>query len=383
MLKISEAPIVIVGAGPGGYKCALEIRKKLSEQKIIIIEKDKLGGTCLHRGCIPSKQLWSIPELSGYKTILYKNLKIAEKAIESELNKSQIQVIRAEAEISSAGLLRVDGQEIKYSHLIIAIGSQPRTLKGFETALNSDNIFDNLDFSKYCFIGGGYIGLELASALAFHGKQVRVLEAQNEILGFVDPVLRSKVIQDLKDQELQIETGVQSIQVRPDEIPVIAVGRESRIEIPNAPNIHVIGDASHQVPLAHAAYSQARALAHKLVGEEFNPGLMPYVLFLRTELAWIGLNSKEAVSKFGESETEDILINWASNTKARISHCERGLTKLVIHKSTQEILGCHIWGKNATDLISIAIPIINQRLKIKDLERMIFPHPTIGEIFAL
>ncbi len=385
---LSNDPIIIIGAGPAGYKVALELRKQFSAQKIILIEKNKLGGTCLHAGCIPSKQLASISDLNDYPRVLKKNLLILEKAIASELKQAEIEVVFAEAVIREDGSVSCNGIELEYSHLVIAIGSKPKSLIGFEGALNSDSFFAESNLAKgfadkYCFIGGGYIGVELASMLAKHGKQVRILEAQSEIMGFLDPLLQEKIIQELKKEGVRIETSVREIKTHSDETVVVSIGREKNItNLPIAENIHIIGDASQGAALAHYAYAQARALAYKLAAKSFEIKHIPYVIFTNPELAGIGLNSTQAEQQYGKDNIETIVINWASNAKARIVGAERGLTKWVILKETSCILGCHLFGEGATDLISIAVPMINQNLTIKDIEQMVFPHPTLGELFA-
>jgi dihydrolipoamide dehydrogenase len=106
------------------------------------------------------------------------------------------------------------------------------------------------------------------------------------------------------------------------------------------------------------------------------------VIFSHPELASIGLTEKKAIEKFGKDNIETIKINWASNAKARIVGADRGLTKWIIEKHNGKILGCHLLGHSATDLISIVVPIINQNLSIRDMQNWIYPHPTLGEIFS-
>jgi dihydrolipoamide dehydrogenase len=385
--QLNDKPIVIIGAGPAGYSCALELRKRFSEQRIILVEKNKLGGACLHVGCIPSKQLHSISDLSEFPKLIKKNVTILERAIASELKAADIEVIIAEAKISAAGVV-VNGKQIEYSHLVIATGSKPRTVAEFPDALTSDSFFseENLDkgfADKYCFIGGGYIGLELASMLAHHGKQVRVIEMMDEIMSFLDHDIHAKLMQSLKAQKIKIETGVKdlsSIQLEEGEQVFVSVGRETMShELPAMS--HIIGDASKEIALAHYAYAQARQLAAKLAGEnyELDKNKVPLVVFTHPELASIGLTEKAARELHGD-KVETKIINWASNGKARVSGYDRGITKWII--LDKKVIACHVLGHAATDLISIIVPIINMNPSIDEMQRWIYPHPTLGEIFA-
>lgn len=382
-LKLSDKPIIIIGGGPAGYTAALELRKRFTEQKIILIEKNKLGGTCLHVGCIPSKQLHSIEKLEDFPKLLAKNKMILEKGIESELKAANVEIIFAEVTLPP---------ELEYSHLVIATGSKPRTLKEFPQALTSDSFFSEENLAKgfsqkYCFVGGGYIGIELASMLAYHGKSVRIIEVQDNILSFLDKDIHSKLLQALKSQKIKIETGVKdltTIILEPGEEVFVSVGREPITPPATQPLSHsvtYIGDASQGIALAHYAYAQARQLAAKLAGESYqiDKTKVPLVIFTHPEVASIGLTEAQAREQYGDV-IQTRIVNWASNGKARISGYDRGMTKWIIHDD--RVVGCHLIGEHATDLISIVVPIINMNPSITEMRRWIYPHPTLGEIFA-
>ncbi len=434
-MKLSDEPIIIIGGGPGGYSAALEIRKKFTAQRIILIEKNKLGGACLHVGCIPSKQLHSIEKLEDFPKLLAKNKMILEKGIASELKAANIEVIFDQAKLEDNKVTLSNGTELEYSHLVIATGSKPRTLKEFPRALTSDTFFSDENLvrlfsngnlsgklpdarhasfenaeltetsmsssrnehnnadgtlqagSKYCFIGGGYIGVELASMLAYHGKQVRIIEVQDNILSFLDKDIHAKLMQSLKSQKIKIETGVKdlsSIVLEPGEEVFVSVGREPSF-LSNAqdlrPNTYIIGDASQEIALAHYAYAQAKQLAARLAGEsyEIDKAKVPLVIFTHPEVASIGLTELQAKQKYGDA-LETKIVNWASNGKARVSGYDRGMTKWIIHDD--RVVGCHVIGEHATDLISIVVPIINMNLSISEMQHWIYPHPTLGEIFV-
>lgn len=407
MSQLSDKPIVIIGGGPAGYKSALELRKQFAEQKIILIEKYKLGGACLHVGCIPSKLLHTIKKLEDYPKLIKKNKMILEKGVAAELKNANIEVIVAEAKLELAAekiLVHIEEQSIEPAELIVASGSKPRSLKDYPDALTSDSFFaeENLKqgFSeKYCFIGGGYIGVEIASMLAQHGKKVRIVEMLDEVLQFLDPFIREKLLEEFKRAGLEIQTGVKDLKdanIQDDETVFVSIGRDislpavsgtekdlSKLAKSNE-HIHILGDASQEIALAHYAYAQARALAHKLAAKNYpkiDASKVPLVVFSHPEVASIGLNTVEALDKY-PGQVEEMIIPWASNGKARLAGHERGQTKWIIHKDNKKILGCHLIGHSASDLISIVVPIINMELSIEETKSWIYPHPTIGEIFA-
>ncbi len=396
----SNQEIVIIGGGPAGYKCAIELKKLNSAINVTLIEKYKLGGTCLHAGCIPSKQLHAIASLDQLPATLQKNQILLEKGIQSEFKQLAIRHITGTARVNtSEQTVIIDQQQkISYDQLIIATGSKPRRLSQFPQALTSDELFKIGTLKQglkesFIVIGGGYIGVELASMLAHHNKKVQLFEEQEKILGFLDHDIQTKIHQELIRQGITINTNTKdlsSISITENDTVIVAVGRESLYPEgfdpnQNPDNIHVIGDLSKEYALAHFAYMQARQLAHHLAGKKFSfrKDLVPLVIFSHPEVASLGLTEKSAQETYGSENISTLLVNWASNAKARIIGADRGMTKLILLKSTGRILGVHLIGKSASDLISIMIPVLQQDLSLEDMKSWIFPHPTLGEIFAV
>ncbi|NQY79569.1 MAG: NAD(P)/FAD-dependent oxidoreductase [Candidatus Caenarcaniphilales bacterium] len=394
----------IIGAGPAGYQTALELRKLDKESKIYLFEKDKAGGACLHYGCIPSKQLQSIESESEYLKLLKKNKTLLEKGLLTKFKEQNINFINEEANYSYDKQLekftvKSDSENINCDYLILALGSKPRNLN-METkkeVIDSDIFFSEEYLSKgfhdsYCFIGGGYIAVELASMLANLGKKVRILEKETKILNFLDDKARDLIESNLKKQGIKIETGLETINFNKIEEEIIfeAIGREAAkanldqeaLEVLGK-KLFLLGDMKTELPLAHLAYAQARELAAKIYNKSFqhyNLDLVPQVIFTTPEFAHVG-PSLEKLATEQKDKYEIIEKSWASNAKARIMKNDRGYYRLILEKETRTILACTLIGKRATDLISIIIPPINLGLSLDQLLQMIFPHPTLGEIF--
>ena len=267
--ELSDKPIVVIGGGPAGYNFALEMRKKAPKQRIILIEKNKLGGTCLHLGCIPSKLLHSVESLEEFPKALKKHKMILEKGIAAELKAANIEFMNTEADfhskdgyealINNQVIVNKD-ERIDFSYIIIACGSHPKTLEDFPNAKTSDDFFSESSIDsgfkdKYCFIGGGYIGVEIASILAKHGKKVRIIETENEILNFLDPFIREKLLLELKQLKIEIKTGVKNFKasdVSSDEEVFLSIGRVNNLpkkiidaSVSNT-SICIVGDASEK-----------------------------------------------------------------------------------------------------------------------------------------
>lgn len=462
---------IIIGAGPAGYQSALELRKTVADSKITLIEKYKLGGTCLHRGCIPSKQLSCIEEEKNYLKTLTKNKTLLMKGIEQKLLKADVEIIYGSANIEiSESSFQIQVQDcddedyvinenadegspnskknLSADYLILASGSKPRKInfdkyfkekypeiasseiqKVKDKAISSDSFFCDIKLQKgfsdsYCFIGGGYIGIEIASMLAKLGKKVRVIESAEDILLFLDKELRERIKANLAKQGIKIEVNAQNIEYQsiPEDKIFIAIGREIVLppiiykekntvekitdkntlfekisELKLNDRIFLVGDLSEHMPLAHYAYAEAKSLAKyfgSLAKSDINSqatnnnfikpnlDLIPQVIFTNTEFAHCGMN----LDKIKEKYPENFFIvekNWTENAKARISGCERGYARFIFESSTRRILACSLIGHLATDLISIAVPLIHLNLSYEEIQNMVFPHPTLGELFIL
>lgn len=456
-----QVDVAVLGGGPGGYTAA--IRAAQLGKKVAIVEMDKLGGTCLHKGCIPSKSLLRSAEV--YQTLLKAGdygIDVAESAISLDYNKVQdrkeqtvaqlyrglqglmrkngIQIIQGKGRVIGpsifsprSGSLAVelaDGEmeSVVSTHLIIATGSRPRILPGLtpdgEYILTSDDALamDKLPES-ILIVGGGVIGVEWASLLQDFGVQVTLVEAGARLLPGEDAEVSAELTKQLGRRGVRILTSVQlqadtyavtdghvSIATTtPDgdvlltaEKLLLSVGRQANIEgigLENTdirtakdvievngfgqtsePHIYAIGDVVGGVQLAHAAAHEGLIAAEHISGSKpaaVEQHLIPRCIYSNPEIASYGLTEDGARTKGHDIKTGKIPFQAVG--KALVLGEAEGFVKVIADRSTNDILGVHMIGPHATDLISEASLAGWLNATPWEVGRMIHPHPTLAE----
>ena len=419
---MQQADVIIIGGGPGGYEAATRISE--AGQQVILIEKDRLGGTCLNRGCIPTKTLLAAAHaanevrqaakfgvITSEPTVDYAKTHARVAEVTDELRSgiaemlSKVTVIKGEAELTPDRKIKVGDEVYEAPKIVIATGSCPASLRipGAEYAINSDDFLkkDTLPASAV-IIGGGVIGMEFASLLNSLGCKVTVIEYCPEILPGIDGDIAKRLRSYLKRQGIEIITGAAVTSIDADrtvhytakgkdkstdaECVICAVGRrpvipkgvkEAGIELTErgfikvddefqttVPGIYAVGDVNGRCMLAHAATAQSMQV---LCGIK-HPRVMPAVVFTDPEVATVG-----------RSETEgDTVIKrpYGSNGKALASGETDGLVKMVMDESGN-LVGVHIVGPHASNLIATAAIPVEQNLPFPNV---IIAHPTLPEI---
>ena len=445
MADTQEYDIVIVGGGPGGYVAAL--RAAQLGAKVALVEKDRLGGTCLNRGCIPTKALLRSAEAlleakhmdklgvsvdavkpNMAKMMERKNQIVSSlgSGIEALMKGGGIAVVRRTGKLVSARKVSVNGQEISGRKVVLAPGSVPARIPipGLDLpgVVTSDGILDITEIPKsLAIIGGGVIGIEFASLFASLGSKVYVVEMLPAILPPVDEELARRFSQVLRGQGVEVNTaakvkeivkagdglavnfdtakGPQSVNV---EMVLVAVGRSPYTEglglaeagitmnrraiavndkmETNLEGVYAIGDATGGIMLAHVASYQGDIAVENALGREPRQAsyrLVPNCIFCIPEIAAVGLTEKQAqeqglplkVSKFP----------FAALGRAQTMGETTGLVKLLCHADTGEILGAHILGPRATDIIAELGLAMKMGATAKDLAHTIHAHPTFPE----
>ena len=428
--------LVVIGAGPGGYEIAAE--EAAAGKSVAIIEKDLPGGTCLNRGCIPTKCLCSgansvVDMQRAFQSGLFNghipviNYAASRAHADSVINnlregiKSMIgkcTYIQGEACFMPDGSIKVDDQILTGDKVLIATGSKPAVLdiEGHQLAKTSDEFLSLTDLPHHiAIIGGGVIGLEFAFIANAFGSEVTIIEYCKEILpGFDNEVgkrlrmflsgrgvkfLTSASVRKLLKENEHIQVVYEDkkghTQIDTDCV-VMAVGRravipdgvrELGIEIDqrgfivtndsmetSRKGIYAVGDCNGKLMLAHVAAAQAR----KAMGQTVDLDVVPAVVFTNPELASVGLTTEQCKER--NLPYRSVKGLYRANGKALASDEGEGFVKILIDTGNDRILGAHILGAHASDLIAELALAISAGLTVEDILKTIHSHPSLSEI---
>ena len=399
----------IIGGGPAGYTAAFQARSK--GLSVVLFEKDKVGGVCLNRGCIPTKAILHSAELYeemksatelgitaenlsfDYSKVVERKDKIVEKlrkSLELSLKNSGVVVVNAEAKIPSHTMKNGENQvfaneEIyECKKIITATGSKPRDFDGLrfdhKFILSSDDILNLKTLPKsIVIIGSGAIGIEWARILSAFDVEVIIVEMADHLLPLADIEVSKRVERIFKSKKIKFYTsnGVEKIENQnvtlksgetlTPELVLLATGRTPQ-PIENCDIC--IGDACGKIQLAHFAIKQAVA---EIANVEFNENLVPSVVYGCPEIAWIG--KREQDLEEGNYKKSNILISALG--KSHCDNCSDGFIKLLSQEG--KIVGAHIVSKEAASLIQEITIAMQNNIAIDDLKKVCFAHPTYSE----
>lgn len=392
----------IIGAGPAGYTAAFQGRAK--GMSVVLFEKDKIGGVCLNKGCIPTKAILHSAELyeelkcaenSGIfvKDLTFDYAKVVErknaiveklrKNLELSLKNSNVVIVNSEAKVKN-GKIYADGKEYICSKIISATGSAPKDFPNLKFdnkfVLSSDDILNLEKLPKnILIIGSGAIGIEWARILSAFDVDVTIVEAAEHLLPLADIEVSKRLERIFKSKNIKmyLSSGVEKIEgntavlssgeVLTPELVLLAVGRKPVETIDS----HIcIGDACGKIQLAHFAIKQA---VEAVSGIEFDENIVPSVVYGSPEIAWVGKREQDLVS--GEYQKSNILISALGK-----SHCDNstdGFIKLLSQNG--KIVGAHIVSKEAASLIQQITIAMQNGIAIEDLKKVCFAHPTYSE----
>lgn len=403
----------IIGGGPAGYTAAFQARSK--GLSVVLFEKDKVGGVCLNRGCIPTKAILHSAELYeemksatelgitaenlsfDYSKVVERKDKIVEKlrkSLELSLKNSGVVVVNAEAKITPHTMK--DGENQVFANeeiyeckkIITATGSKPRDFDGLrfdhKFILSSDDILNLKTLPKsIVIIGSGAIGIEWARILSAFDVEVTIVEMADHLLPLADIEVSKRVERIFKSKKIKFYTsnGVEKIltarndksvvlksgEVLTPELVLLATGRTPQ-PIENCDIC--IGDACGKIQLAHFAIKQAVA---EIANIEFNENLVPSVVYGCPEIAWIG--KREQDLEEGNYKKSNILISALG--KSHCDNCSDGFIKLLSQNG--KIVGAHIVSKEAASLIQEITIAMQNNIAIDDLKKVCFAHPTYSE----
>ena len=430
--------IIVIGAGPGGYDAAAHEAAK--GKSVVIIEKENLGGTCLNQGCIPTKCLCAAAQRfeeiknseifgihTGQVSASFAQAVRHSRAVIETLNSgietllSKCTLVKGEAVILPDGNIKVNDSVYSAPKVIIATGSQPSSLNipGAELATDSSHFLKTEELpSSLTIIGAGVIGIEFAYIANAYGCKVTVIEYCKEILPLCDSELAKRLRLILAEKGVTFITSAQVSQIRKlddDMLEVLytdkknqqcsvisnrtlmAVGRravlpegteeaginvDSRgfIETDNdfrtsRPGFYAVGDCNGKLMLAHVATAQSM----RAIGTEVNLNVIPSAVFTSPELAMVGLTTEQCKEKGLDYVAKKALFR--ANGKALASNLTEGIVKIIFNPQTRLILGCHILGAHASDLIAEPTLAMAQNITVDQLAvNTVHNHPTLTEI---
>jgi dihydrolipoamide dehydrogenase len=444
--------VVVLGAGPGGYTAAF--RAADLGKKVVLIERyPVLGGVCLNVGCIPSKALLHTAQIINEAEHMKANgvdfgkPKVSLKGINGFKDKvvgkltgglsglakqRKIKVVHGVAEFIDQNNMQVDNNgeiiRVKFEHCIIAAGSQATEIPPFPNQdarlMDSTDALELTDVpKKLLIVGGGIIGLEMATVYHALGSEITVVEFLDSLIPGCDkdlvraltrviskrykaihlktkvaaikaqknglkvtfegdkappPTLYNKVLVAVGRRPNGNKIGAEKAGVNVDEAGFITVDKQMRT---NVANIFAIGDVVGNPMLAHKATHEGKVAAEVIAGMKsfFEPLTIPSVAYTDPEVAWMGLNEIEA--KAQGIEYEKGAFPWAASGRALGIDRDEGLTKVLFDKENKRILGAGIVGPNAGELIAEAVLALEMGADAEDIGLTIHPHPTLSETF--
>ena len=447
-----HAEVLVFGAGPGGYTAAFRAAD-LGKQVILVERHATLGGVCLNVGCIPSKALLHVAKViteaeeAGHAGITFGKPQIdlaklrewkagvvgkLTKGLSGLAKQRKVQVVHGTAKFTGLHMISVataDGEKtISFDHCIIAAGSSVAKIPGLPyddpRVIDSTGALELAQIpQRMLVIGGGIIGLEMATVYDALGAKVTVVELMDSLIPGADPdvvkvlhkriekryekiLLKTKVAKvEAKKAGLEVtfegahagtatfdtilvavgrrpngrELGVEAAGVALNERGYIPVDRQQRT---NVAHIHAIGDVCGEPMLAHKATHEGKVAAEVIAGHKvsFDAKTIPSVAYTDPEIAWMGLTETQA--KQQGVEYDKAVFPWAASGRALSTGRDEGMTKVLFEKGSRRILGAAIVGVNAGELIAEAVLALEMGADETDIALSIHPHPTLSETLA-
>lgn len=445
-----HAEVLVLGSGPGGYTAAFRAAD-LGKTVVMVERHERIGGVCLNVGCIPSKALLhtaqiineademgqhgikfgkpkiDIRELATWKDSVVNQLTGGLKGLAKQ---RKVSIVQGEGSFTSPNTLKVDGNDgektISFDHCIIAAGSRVTEIPVFPhddpRMMDSTDALELEDVPKNLLvIGGGIIGMEMATVYDALGSKITVVEMQDSLIPGADKDIVKPLLKRVQDkyENIYLSTKVSKIEPQKDGLLVslegkdapeqakfdkilVAVGRSPNGKLINAeaagvavtdqgfvptngqmrtnvPHIFAIGDIVGQPMLAHKATHEGKVAAEVIAGQKsvFEPLTIPSVAYTDPEVAWMGMNEDEA--KAAGVDYVKGAFPWAASGRSLSLGRDDGLTKALFEKESGRLIGAGIVGPNAGELIAEAVLALEMGADAEDIGLTIHPHPTLSE----
>lgn len=447
----SEYDVVVIGAGPGGYTAAIRAAQLGMETAVVEMD-DRLGGTCLLRGCIPTKAMLHSADLlselqhaadvgvqvSSYEVdfprVMKNKSKVVTKnakGVEFLFKKNKITTERGRGRLAGPKTVSVeqDGEKREIHArrgIILAMGSKPTEISAFpvdgKQIVTSDHVLELEELPRrFTVLGAGAVGTEFASVMTRFGCETTLIEMLPQVLPLEDEDVAAELEKALKKDGIDVHTGTKltsakaidgavKLEIEKDganksfetDMLLVAVGRSpltadcgleeagvkvekgfvqvDELQRTSVDGVLAIGDIVPGPMLAHCATAEAMVAAEVLADVDTRPvnhDLVPSATYCRPEVASVGLTEEQAREKGHEIEVGK--YPWAASGKARIQNQTAGFLKIIREKKYDEIVGIHIVGPHATDLIAEAVALMQLECTNEELSRIVHAHPTLGE----
>ncbi len=433
--------LVVVGAGPGGYEAAAHAAQLGA--RVAIVEEDRVGGACLNVGCIPMKTFLRSArlvaecrnaaafgvEVSGVRLdlglVAQRKDKIVgtlTRGVEGLLQRSGVEVVRGRGVLASRSSVRVGDQTLAARNILVATGSRPMVppIPG----IDSPSVLDSTAAlalrempQSVAIIGGGYIGLEFASFFAAAGVPVTIVEMLPRIAAGADQDIANRLAQSLKRSGVTIRTSCRVTAVEGNTLRfeeagsadavtadciINATGRvpvveglglaEAGVEFDrkgirtndlgrtNVPGVWACGDVTGRLLLAHAATREGLVAVNNMLGrpDRIRYGAIPAVMYTHPEMASVG-RTEDELKAAGIEYKKALLPMGVAGRYLIENEGSPGVIKALVGARHGEILGVHALTDLASEFIVVAAQMIEMEMTVADVERVVFPHPTVGE----
>lgn len=442
--------LIIIGGGPAGYNAAEKAAH--GGLKTLVIEKRAMGGVCLNEGCIPTKTLlysakiydyakhsdaygvkFSGAEIDHAKVVERKGkvVKTLVSGIEGTMKRAGVDVVKETAEIKEKNaegfVVKAGDKEYTGKQLLICAGSESAVpgIPGLREAVangfakTNREILDMTTVPKeLVVIGGGVIGLEMASYFNSIGSSVKVIEMLDHIAGPTDSEISSILLKNYKKKGVEFLLSAKVTSVGTDcvnyelngeaksakaDCVLVSIGRRpstaglglENIGVltergaivtgddgkTNVPGVWAAGDINGKSMLAHTAYREGEVCINNILGkkDKMNYNSIPAVIYTNPEVASVGETSETVKAKGLDAKIESYTLRYSGRYIAENEGGD-GIVKIIIDKNHRTILGVHMIGSYASEIIYGAAMMVENEMRVEDVHKMVFPHPTVGEV---
>lgn len=442
--------LIVIGGGPAGY---LGAQRAGSEGlKTLLIEKGSLGGVCLNEGCIPTKTLLNSAKIYDnarygekygviakdifldHKSVLKRKnrvVKLLVSGVKSQLKHSNVTIAEGFGKIAAKRdegyVVNTDEDTFIGKRLMIATGSEPIIphIPGVDEGLKLGNILTNKEIldleqvpSSLIIVGGGIIGLEMASYFNSAGSKVTIIEMLDHIAGNTDREISQILMKDYSEKGIDFKLNSKVVEINENTVLYESEGKRSSLEaekilmsigrkpsisglglenigvevingsvktdetgLTNVPAVYAAGDANGYSMLAHTAYREAEVCVNSMLGKRdiMRYHAIPSVIYTNPEVACVGETEESAMEKGIDFDVSKVSMRFSGRYLAE-NDGGNGICKVLIDKKHEKIIGVHMIGNFSSEIIYGAGLMIESEMRVRDIKELVFPHPTVSEI---